>query len=75
MYTRYIDFPSNCDKEKKMASCFFRDILNCFFDRFKIIHHSHITQEIYGYAHNFCNKMIRELAEKSGQYFSFVFHN
>ena len=47
MYTRYIDFPNSCDKEKKIASpCFFRDISNCFFDGSKVIHHSHITQEI-----------------------------
>ena len=45
MYTRYIDFPDNCDKEKTIASpCFFRDISNCFFDGFKIIHHTHITR-------------------------------
>ena len=40
-----------------------------------MIHHSHVTREIYGYAHNVCNKMVRELTEKSRQYFSCVFHN
>ena len=76
MYTRYIDFPDNCDKEKTIASpCFFRDISNCFFDGFKIIHHTHITREMYGYAHSFCNKTVREFKEKSGQYFSCIFHN
>ena len=46
-----------------------------FFDGFKVIHHSHITREIYGYAHSFCNKTVRELTENSGQYFSCFFHN
>ena len=40
-----------------------------------MIHQSHVTQEIYAYAHNFCNKNVRELNEKNGQYFSCVFHN
>ena len=31
--------------------------------------------EILGYAHNFCNKQVRQLTEKSGQYFSCIFHN
>ena len=44
MYTRYIDFPVNSDKEKKIASpCFFRDISNCFFNGCSVIHQSHIT--------------------------------
>ena len=40
-----------------------------------MIHHSHVTREIHGYAHNFCNKQVRELTEKRGQYFSCIFHN
>ena len=54
---------------------FFSDISNCFFDSHRVIRHSHITRKIYGYAHNFCNRKVRELTEKSGQYFSCVFHN
>ena len=76
MYTHYIDFPVNSNKEKKIASpCFFRDISNCCFDGYKVIHHSHITREIYECAHNFCNKTVRELTDKTGQYFSCAFHN
>ena len=40
-----------------------------------MIHHWHITREMYGYGHNFCNKKVRELTEKKWQYFSCVFHN
>ena len=40
-----------------------------------MIHHSHITREIYGYVHDFCGKKVRELPGKSDQYFSCVFHN
>ena len=46
-----------------------------FIDGFKVIHHFHVTREIHGYAHNFCNKQVRELTEKSGQYISCIFHN
>ena len=54
---------------------FFSDISNCFFDSFKVIHHSHVRRETHGYAHNFCNKQVREFTEKSGLYFSCIFHN
>ena len=40
-----------------------------------MIHHSHVTGEIYGCTYNFYNKKVRELTEKCGQYFSCVFHN
>ena len=53
----------------------FLAISNCFFDGFKVIHHFHVTREIHDYAHNFCNKQVRELTEKSDQYFSCIFHN
>ena len=75
MYSCYIDFPGDFHTEKIFVSpSFFRDISNCFFDSHRVIHHSHITWEIYGYAHNFCNKKVRELMEKSGQYLSCVLH-
>ena len=51
----------------------------------KVIHHSHITREIYGYVHNFCNKKVREMmdrnskirevADNNGKFFSCMFHN
>ena len=62
--------------EKKYASpFFFSDTANVFSDSHKVIHHSHVTREIYGYAHNFCNKKVREMTDKSGQYFFCIFHN
>ena len=76
MYSRYIEFAGHFQTEKWFVPpSFFSDISNVFFDSFKVIHHSHVTWEIYGYAHNFCNKKVRESTEKSGQYFSCVFHN
>ena len=76
MYTRYTDFPDDLPANKKCsAPNMFSDISNCFFNGFKVIHHSHITRETYGCAHNFCNKQVRELTEKSDQYFSCIFHN
>ena len=76
MYSQYIDFPGDFRTKKRFVSpSFFSDLSNVFFDSFKMIHHSHVTREIYGYAHNVCNKMVRELTEKRRQYFSCVFHN
>ena len=76
MYSRYIDFPDDLLTNKKCCPPnFFSDISNCFFDGFKVIHHSYVTREIHGYPHNFCNKQVRELTEKSGQYFSCIFQN
>ena len=76
MYSHYIDFPTRIYNEKKYAlPSFFSDIGNVFFDSHKVIHHSHVTREIYGYVHNFCNKRVREVTYKSGQYFSCIFHN
>ena len=76
IYSRYIDFPTDCRTGKRFVSpSFSSDIGSVFFDSFKVIHHSHVNREIYGYAHNFSNEKVRRLTEKSGQYFSCVFHN
>ena len=76
MYSRYIDFPRDFRTKKWFTSpSFFSDISHAFFDLLKVIDHSHVTRDIYGYAHNFCNKKLRELTEKCGQYFSCVFCN
>ena len=76
MYSWYVYFPGDFRTEKRFfCPSFFSDISNVFFDSFKVILHQHLTREIYGYPHNFCNKKVRELAEKSGQYFSCDFHN
>ena len=40
---------------KKMFKC----VRNLFYGS-HVIHHLHVTGEIKGYAHNFCNKMLRE---------------
>ena len=76
MYSRYIDFLDDLPPIKNPPHLtFFSDISNCFFEGFKVIHYSHGTREIHDYAHNFCNKQVRELTEKSDQYFSCIFHN
>ena len=62
LYTRYIDFPEDRMTSKKYSSnSFFRDLANSIHDEYKIIHHSHVTREIYGFTNNFCNKKVREL--------------
>ena len=64
MRSRYIDFPGDFRTGKRFVSFIFSDISNVFFDSFKVIHHAHVTREIYSYAHKFCNKKVRELTEK-----------
>ena len=60
MYSRYIDFPGDFWTEKISVSLsFFSDISNVFFDSLKVIHYSHITRKIYGYAKTFCIKKLR----------------
>ena len=76
IYSCYIDFPGDFNTNKKCVSpSFLNDICNVFFDSHKVIHHSHVTREIYGYVHNFCNKKVREMTEKGVQYFYCVFDN
>lgn len=75
MYSRYIDFARHFQTARFVCHSIFSNISNVFFDSFKVIHHCHITQEIYSYAHKFCNKKVRELTAKGWQYFSCVFHN
>ena len=75
-YSRYIGFLVYFNTDKKFVSpSFFSDICNVFFDLHKVIHHSHVTREIYGYAHNFCKKKLREITKNGRQCFSCVFHN
>lgn len=76
MYSCYFNFPVSVHTEKKYASpsCF-SNIINFFFDSYTAIHHSHVTRKIHSYAHKFCNKKVRKLTDKSGQYFSCIFHN
>ena len=38
---------------------FLENVRNIFFSR-EVIHHSHITGEITGYAHSFCNQKVME---------------
>ena len=38
---------------------FLENVRNTVFNR-GVIHHSHITGEIVGYAHSFCNQKVRE---------------
>ena len=38
---------------------FLESVSNLMYDK-HVIHHSHITSEIIGYAHGFCNRRVRE---------------
>ena len=62
-------------KKKYASPSFFSYIANVLFDSRKVINHSHVTREIYSYAHNFYKKKVREMMDKSGQCFSCIFYN
>ena len=48
---------------------FFKNIRSLIYGSY-VSHHSHITGEIIGYAHDFCNKKIRENHSLIPVYFS-----
>ena len=74
LYTRYIDFPEGRMISKKYSSnSFFTDLAKCIHDGYKVIHHSHVTREIYGFTHNFCNKKVSKLCEKMDNTFRAYF--
>ena len=55
-----VKFPQNDFDEDVLISCnFLQNITNILYDK-HVIHHSHITGEITGYAHGFCNRKVRE---------------
>ena len=55
-----MDFPPNKFEIKTViAKTFLDDVRNISFAS-HVIHHSHATGKIIGYAHDFCNKKIRE---------------
>ena len=55
-----MDFPPNKFEIKTVITkTFLNDIKNILFASY-VIHHSHVTSNIIGYAHDFCNKNFRE---------------
>ena len=53
-------FPKNdFVKDALISSQFLQNVTNLMNDQ-HVIHHSHITGEIVGYAHGFCNRKVRE---------------
>ena len=60
VYSSIMDFPQNKFEIKTVVTKeFFNNVRDLIYGGY-VIHHSHITREIIGYAHDFCNKKIRE---------------
>ena len=60
VYYSLMDFPQNKFEIKTvMKKGFFKGVRNLLYGS-HVIHHFHVTGEIVGYAHNFCNKKVRE---------------
>ena len=60
VYSSIIDFPQNKFEIKTVVTKeFFNNVRNLIYGGY-VIHHSHVTDEIIGYAHDFCNEKIRE---------------
>ena len=53
-------FPLGCDFDTLTSKQFFTHVHNQITQKFHL-HHSHITGEIHGYTHDFCNKKVIEL--------------
>ena len=72
VYDELIIFPrSDIEYETITTNMFFTNVHWLIRGKF-YLHHSHITGEIFGYAHNFCNTM---LAEKKTCEIPFIAHN
>ena len=55
-----MDFPDNKFEIKSVVTkYFFRNVRDLIYGGY-VIHHSHVTGKVIGYAHDFCNKKIRE---------------
>ena len=55
-----MDFPNNTFEIKTVVTKdFFSNVRDLIYADY-VIHHSHVTGEVIGYAHDFCNKKIRE---------------
>ena len=60
VYSTIMDFPENKFEIKTVVTkTFFNNVGDLIYGGY-VIHHSHITSEVIGYAHNFCDKKIRE---------------
>ena len=60
VYCNLMDFPNNKLEIKTIViKNFFKSVRNLLYGS-HVIHHSHVTGEIKGYAHDFCNKKLRE---------------
>ena len=60
VYKQIFDFPGCNEEIKTFASRNFVDsVLNLIFNDI-VIHHSHISGNIIGYVHNFCNQKVKE---------------
>ena len=59
-YFNIAKIPNNDQIEGLLVSSnFFRNVISILYDTHHI-HYSHITGEIIGYAHRFCNRKVRE---------------
>ena len=60
VYLNIMQIPNNDQIEVlPVSSNFFKNTINILYDN-HVIHHSHITGEITGYAHAFCSRKLRE---------------
>ena len=60
VYLKIMSLPKNeLVEETVISTNFLQNITNIMYDK-HVIHHSHMTGEIIGYAHGFCNRKVRE---------------
>ena len=70
VYSSIMDFPENKFEIKTVVTKKINSIKDLLFHSY-VIHHSHVTTKIVGYAHEFCNKKLR----KTKKLIPFFAHN
>ena len=60
VYSTVMDFPDKKFEIKTVVTKYFFSKVRDLIDGGYVIHHPHVTGEVIGYTHYFCNKKIRE---------------
>ena len=60
VYSKVMDLLKNkFEFLTKITKNFFSNVINLMYGKI-VLHHSHVTGEIIGFAHDFCNQKVRE---------------
>ena len=60
VYARIMKFPEKKYQVKTLVTKEFLSVILNILNGQTVLHHSHVTGKVTGYAHNFCNKRLRK---------------